>query len=264
MKKIACYTSLMLSILFLSVGCSSDDSTKEGPGGGNAEGSFTPKGDWKLTVEDNEEPDTGFYTFSTNDEGVSNDRYGDVGYTKLSYKNKQLTMTLVDFEGYSVPSIVFDAPDPTATKFVTVQTYQDQDYYGNIKTYTSKITLERTTFPGKPQPEPEPEPQPVKSIEGIWEHSTQKYQLKIEGSKAIVYNLDQAPYFFPKKLVGDTFYDRIVKTGEQTWSADSYQWRFTDDDYENGHWEFEGSVILTLSDDGNQLFQGTRTFNRKG
>lgn len=149
----------------------------------------------------------------------------------------------------------FDAPIPEANKFITRLVYENE--IGN-NSETCNVTLERTSKSDNPNPNPEPK----KSIEGIWEHSTQKYQLKIEGNKAILYNLDNAPYYFPKKLVGDTFYDRITKTGDKIWSADSYQWRFTDDDYENGRWVNEGNVTLELNTDGNQFYQGTRTFNR--
>ncbi|TDS65082.1 hypothetical protein [Myroides indicus] len=248
-------------VLFLGLtftACSSSDDNKEA--GSDNSGFFDPKGNWKVTVEDSYNNSTEVYTFSTDADGISHDSYGDIGYTKLSYKNKQVTMTLKDYEGYTVPSITFDAPNPEASQFVTVEEYDDIDDNGQMKTFKSKITLERTSKSGNPNPNPEPEPK--KSIEGIWEHSNSKYQLKIEGSKAIIYNLDHAPAYFPKKLVGDTFYDRITKTGEKTWSADFYQWRFTDDDYENGRWVNEGNVTLELSTDGNQFYQGTRTFNR--
>lgn len=248
-------------ILFLGLtitACSSSDNNKEAePDQG---GFFNPKGDWKLTLE--YENNTRVYTFSTNEEGISHDAYGPFTKTVLSHRNKALNMKTEwkwnddgdDTIGIDLRSkfsmLYFDAPNPEANRFMTKVLYN----YEQGSNSTCYVTLERMSKSDGPNAK--------KSIEGIWEHSNSKYQVKIEGSKAIVYNLDRAPVYFPKKLVGDTFYDRITKTGDKTWSADSYQWKFTDDDYENGRWVNEGNVTLELSTDGNQFYQGTRTFNR--
>lgn len=254
-------------ILFLGltiIACSSSDDSKENEP--EPSGFFNPKGDWKLTL--NYENKTKVYTFSTNAEGISTDAYGPFTKTVLSHSNKTLSMKTewkwnadeddtmsIDLRS-KFSLLPFDAPNPEVNMFVTKVLYN----YENGGNSTCYVTLERTSKSDNPNPNPNPNPK--NSIEGIWEHSNSKYQLKIEGSKAIVYNLDHAPVYFPKKLVGDTFYDRITKIGEKKWSADSYQWRFTDDDYENGRWVNEGSVTLELSTEGNQLYQGSRTFNR--
>ncbi|WP_158960308.1 hypothetical protein [Myroides fluvii] len=252
-------------ILFLGLtitACSSSDDNKDDDP--DKIGFFNPKGDWKLTLE--YENKTRVYTFSTNEEGISTDAYGPFTKTTVSHSNKALKMNAdwkweyngedtMDIDLRSKFTILyFDADNPEANTFKTKVHYN----YVNGNSSTCYITLERTSKSDNPNPNPNPK----KSIEGIWEHSNSKYQLKIEASKAIIYNLDHAPVYFPKKLVGDTFYDRITKTGEKTWSADAYQWRFTDDDYENGRWVNEGNVTLELSTDGNQLYQGTRMFKR--
>lgn len=241
-----------LTILIIAtISCSSDDSSGEG---GNKP--FNVKGDWKITIDDSYESEKQIYFFSTDEQGESYDTYGDVGYSKLSHQNNILTLKIKDLEGITVPAIDFNAPDVRATKFVHQETYKDENGSGVVETYTLHIELERLKGPGE-----NPSPQP-KSIEGVWKHSTQKYQIKIQGDKAIIYNLDEAGSQFPKKLLGDTFYDQISKSAARTWSATSYQWRFTDEDVENGRWVNEGGVPLTLSEDGNTFYQGTRTFYR--
>lgn len=252
MRKLLHQVGLFLGLLIVFGACSSDDSS------GGGDDVFNVKGDWKITVDDSYDSSKESFYFSTDDLGESFDFYGDVGYTKLSHHDKTLTMKMKDSEGYSVPSIEFNAPDKKATKFTYEETYKEENSEGVMTNYTLRVELERLKSPGD-NPNPEPKP---KSLEGIWKHSNQKYQLKIEGNKAIIYNLDEAGSQFPKKLLGDTFYDQISKTSDRTWTADSYQWKFTDDDIENGRWVNEGKVTIELSSDGNSFYQGTRTFVR--
>lgn len=253
MKKTLLFLSLILSCSLIPIACGSDDNSDKNTGSN----SFNPEGDWKITLNDDYDNSTETFTFSTDKNGVSHDQYAEIGYTKLTYQNKKLVMTLKDYERHAVPSLEFDAPDPAANRFVTMVKDIDIDDNGATKTYTTEIILERVSKSGK-----DPNPDPKKSIDGVWEHSNQKYQIKIENGKGIVYNLDQAGSHFPKKLLGDTFYDKITKKSDSTWTADFYQWRFTDDDVENGRWVNEGQVVLELSADGKSFYQGTRTFIR--
>jgi len=137
------FMCVFTSIVSLFMACNSDDSTKENPGGGSSSNSFNLKGDWKLTIEDQDDGYTETYRFSTDKTGFSSDVYGEISKTYLAYKDKKLTMNLVDIHSEIVPPLVFDAPNPKANSFIVFEEYEETDDNGGLEIITSKITLER-------------------------------------------------------------------------------------------------------------------------
>ncbi|MGG5507458.1 MULTISPECIES: hypothetical protein [unclassified Myroides] len=145
MRKVLFIMSLLASAIFLFVACSSDDSNDKQSQENDSGSTFNAKGNWQLTVEDEEDEDfSGTYRFSTDTNGLSHDKYGEISVTQLAYKDQKLQLNFIDLYNEVVPSIIFDAPDPKATKFVTVEKHIETDDNDNeIRTFTTTITLER-------------------------------------------------------------------------------------------------------------------------
>lgn len=97
-------------------------------------------------------------------------------------------------------------------------------------------------------------------INGFWVFKDQ-YEIKIDEHTATLQTIINKNY--PQKLKNNIFYDSINHKGGNTWTANRYQWKFTDGDPNNGRWVNEGEVTFTMSADKNTFTQGSRVFSRK-
>src|SRR5690606_30398013 len=84
----------------------------------------------------------------------------------------------------------------------------------------------------------------ITDIEGEWKNA-QGYSIKISNGTATLSSLESSG--FPKKLLGDVFYNDIKHKSGNVWTAIRMQWKFLGSDVENGRWASEGSVEMNLS-----------------
>ena len=97
-------------------------------------------------------------------------------------------------------------------------------------------------------------------IHGFWENKG-LYVLKIEEHTATLNELISKNY--PQKLRHNVFYNTINHLGGNKWTANRFQWKFTDGNPNNGRWVNEGETTLTMSSDKKSFTEGNRTFVRK-
>lgn len=97
-------------------------------------------------------------------------------------------------------------------------------------------------------------------INGFWENKGQ-YVLRIDEHTATLDALISKS--FPAFLRHNVFYNTINHVGGNKWTANRFQWKYTDGNPNNGRWVNEGEVILTMSSDKRSFTQGNRTFVRK-
>lgn len=97
-------------------------------------------------------------------------------------------------------------------------------------------------------------------INGEWKSSA-GYTITIKDGSAIITELGETKY--PKKLIGSLFYGDIKHLVENSWTVRRYQWKYIDNNIEDGRWVDEGMKVFKLSNDKNSLTEGSREFSRK-
>lgn len=99
----------------------------------------------------------------------------------------------------------------------------------------------------------------AKDIEGIWRHPS-GYELKIKDNQARIFAVHESGV--PKKLVNGLFYDEIKHEGGNTWTALFYQWRYSDNNKQDGRWVKIGKVTLVMESHKKWITEDTRSFER--
>lgn len=96
-------------------------------------------------------------------------------------------------------------------------------------------------------------------IIGYWEYKDQ-YIIRIEEHTATLSTIINKK--FPQKLRNNIFYSAINHNGDNTWSADRFQWKYVGDDVNDGRWVNEGKVTFIMSEDKSTITQGNRVFKK--
>ncbi len=99
----------------------------------------------------------------------------------------------------------------------------------------------------------------AKDIEGIWRHPS-GYELKIKDNQARIFTVNDSGV--PKKLITGVFYDEIKHLDGNEWSAVFYQWRYSDNNKQDGRWVKIGTVTITMDTNKKWIKENTRSFER--